>query len=67
MSPSPGGYPYDCPDGPASKDIGRCSVFNPGKAVFSDLEFGTRLCQQCYDREARAAGLADGDARAAGQ
>jgi hypothetical protein len=37
-----------------SKDIGRCSVCNRGKAVYHDREAGIRLCQQCYDREARA-------------
>ena len=34
-----------------SKDIGRCSVCDIGKAVYHDQEAGTRLCQQCYDRE----------------
>ena len=39
-----------------SKDIGRCSVCNIGKAVFIDKEAQLHLCQQCYDREARAPG-----------
>ncbi len=43
-----------------SKDIGRCSVCNLGKAVYSDREAGTSICQQCYDREARAIGSAEG-------
>ena len=45
-----------------SKDIGRCSVCNLGKAVFTDKEAGTSICQQCYDREARASGSAEGGA-----
>ena len=45
-----------------SKDIGRCSVCNRGKAVYHDPEAGTRVCQQCYDREARATGPAEGGA-----
>ena len=45
-----------------SKDIGRCSVCNLGKAVFTDREAGTSICQQCYDREARATGSAEGGA-----
>jgi hypothetical protein len=44
-----------------TKDIGRCSVCNLGKAVFLDREAGSSICQQCYDREARAAGSARGD------
>ena len=36
-----------------SKDIGRCTVCKTDKAVYHDREAGTRLCQQCYDREAR--------------
>ena len=43
-----------------SKDIGRCSVCNIGKAVYLDQEAGTRLCQQCYDREARTPGPVKG-------
>jgi hypothetical protein len=43
-----------------SKDIGRCSVCDTGKAVYLDREAGTRLCQQCYDREARAVGPVKG-------
>ncbi|MCX6690702.1 MAG: hypothetical protein NTW33_01295, partial [Methanoregula sp.] len=43
-----------------SKDIGRCSVCNHGKAVYHDREAGIRLCQQCYDREARAVGYVKG-------
>ena len=39
-----------------TKDIGRCSVCNIGKAVFIDKEAQLHLCQQCYDREARAPG-----------
>ncbi|MCX6690466.1 MAG: hypothetical protein NTW33_00085 [Methanoregula sp.] len=45
-----------------SKDIGRCSVCNLGKAVFTDREAGTSICQQCYDREARATGSTEGGA-----
>ncbi|MEI6842432.1 MAG: hypothetical protein WCK53_14280, partial [Methanomicrobiales archaeon] len=45
-----------------SKDIGRCSVCNFEKAVFHDREAGTRLCQQCHDREALAVGSANGGA-----
>jgi len=45
-----------------SKDIGRCSVCDTGKAVYLDREAGTRLCQQCYDREARAVGPVKGGA-----
>ena len=43
-----------------SKDIGRCSVCNRGKAVYLDREAGTCLCQQCYAREARAVGSVKG-------
>ena len=45
-----------------SKEIGRCSVCDLGKAVFLDREAGSSICQQCYDREARAAGSAHGSA-----
>ena len=45
-----------------TNDIGRCSVCNLGKAVFTDKEAQTHLCQQCYDREARASGSAEGGA-----
>ena len=43
-----------------SNDIGRCQVCNLGKAVYRDPPAGTSICQQCYDREARAAGSAEG-------
>ena len=45
-----------------TKDIGRCSVCNLGKAVFTDKEAQTHLCQQCYDREARTSGSVKGGA-----
>ena len=45
-----------------SKDIGRCSVCNLGKAVFIDKEAGVHLCQDCYDREARSSGSVKGGA-----
>ncbi|MEI6840220.1 MAG: hypothetical protein WCK53_03065 [Methanomicrobiales archaeon] len=35
------------------KDTSRCSVCNLEKAVFTDRSSGTRICQHCYDREAR--------------
>ncbi|MCX6700002.1 MAG: hypothetical protein NTV68_08755, partial [Methanomicrobiales archaeon] len=43
-----------------SKDIGRCSVCDIDKALYLDREAGTCLCQQCYDREARAVGPVKG-------
>jgi hypothetical protein len=43
-------------------DIGRCQVCNLAKAVYRDHSAGTSICQQCYDREARAAGSAEGGA-----
>jgi hypothetical protein len=30
------------------------------KAVFTDREAGTSICQQCHDRESRATGSAQG-------
>jgi hypothetical protein len=45
-----------------TKDIGRCSVCNLGKAVFTDKETMTNICQQCYDRETRTSGSANGGA-----
>jgi hypothetical protein len=41
-----------------SNDIGRCQVCNLAKAVYRYHQAGTSICQQCYDREARAAGSA---------
>jgi len=43
-----------------SKDIGRCSVCDMGKAIFLDTKAQLHLCQQCYDREARAPGSVKG-------
>ncbi|MCX6700969.1 MAG: hypothetical protein NTV68_13805 [Methanomicrobiales archaeon] len=45
-----------------SKDIGRCTVCNLGKAMFIDKEATVHLCQQCYEREARAVGPVKGGA-----
>ena len=45
-----------------SNDIGRCQVCNLAKAVYRDHSAGTSICQQCYDREARAVGSAEGGA-----
>lgn len=45
-----------------TKDIGRCSVCNLGPAIFTDKEAGTKICQQCYDRETKAAGMVHGGA-----
>jgi len=43
-----------------SKDIGRCSVCDMGKAIFLDTKAQLHLCQQCYDREAQARGSVKG-------
>ncbi|HVP94443.1 MAG TPA: hypothetical protein VMS89_04645 [Methanoregulaceae archaeon] len=43
-----------------TKQLGRCSVCNLGRAVFTDKEAGIYLCQQCYDREARTSSSANG-------
>ena len=45
-----------------SKDIGRCSICDIDKAVYHDREAGTRICQQCYDREAQTPGSVKGGA-----
>ncbi len=45
-----------------SKDIGRCSVCDIGKAEYCDREAGTSICQHCYDREAGMTGPVEGGA-----
>ncbi len=45
-----------------SKDIGRCSVCDMGRAIFLDTKAQLHLCQQCYDREAQAPGSVKGGA-----
>ena len=43
-------------------DLGRCVICNIGNVAYCDREMQTNICQQCYDREVRANGLAEGGA-----
>jgi hypothetical protein len=43
-----------------TKDLGRCVICDLDKVAYCDRETQTNICQQCYDREARATGLAEG-------